>query len=134
MSIVRCKDGVKFDRIAPGGFRLLGAIDDACQILNLDLTITSGTDSHTTGRHPLGEAYDVSTKGLKAHEIRQVVETLRHKLGPQFGVFYEVRSSSGDPLLIPITLINVGASAPHIHLQVAKGTSFPPLPSDGVPV
>ena len=125
--VLRVKPGVTFERIAPGGFRILSALDDACQILHHDLTITSGTNDHETGRHPLGEAYDISTAGLMTWEIRKLVDVLRRRLGPAFGVFYETPVTEHDPILIPVALKNSQATAPHIHLQVAKGTQYPPV-------
>lgn len=125
--VLRCKAGVQFAVIAPGGFRLLSALDTATSVLKKDLLLTAGTNDHATGRHPLGEAYDVSVANLKDGEIRQLVDLLRQILGVAFGVWYEVPLATADPILLPVALVNVHASGPHVHCQVAKGTAYPPV-------
>ena len=59
---VRVKDGVQFAVIAPGGFRILAALDWASRTLGYDLWITSGTDGEHSGPddpHHFGRAYDI---------------------------------------------------------------------------
>ena len=128
--VLRVKPGVTFGRIAPGGFRILAALDDACLVLKRDLTITSATDSHhAPSRHVTGEAFDVSVLGLETWEIRKLVEVLRQRLSSAFGIWYET-SARVDPILAPVTLINPEATAAHIHCQVRRGTSYPPDEGD----
>lgn len=124
---LRVKPGTRFDVIAPGGFRLLSALDAATMILGKDLTITAGTDDHTEGKHPIGEAFDVRTQGLSEAEIITLVQFLRARLGAAFSVFYETHTMPLASGLKALTLINAGATAPHLHLQVRKGTVWPPL-------
>src|SRR5208283_2898249 len=62
MNVVRVKDGVEFTVIAPGGFRILSAIDRVAASCGTDLTITSACDGEHSGPndpHHRGEAYDV---------------------------------------------------------------------------
>ena len=130
--IVTTKDGCEFARIAPGGFALLAGIWLACHHLNLNLEITAGTNDHVTGRHPAGEAYDLSTHGLGAAQIAALVATLKTFLEPaQFGIWYESAIMPTDARLRPISFVNPDATAPHLHLQVRKGTTYPP-PTTGV--
>ena len=64
---ITAKSGVTFDRIAPAGFRLLGAIERACRVVGVPLVITSACDGRHSGPsdpHHTGEAYDIRTHGL----------------------------------------------------------------------
>ena len=120
----------KFARIAPGGFRLLAALDHATQVIGQDLVITAGTNDHTTGRHPQGEAFDVRVRGLDVPTILRLVQVLKATLGQRFTVLYEVPSHPDDPQLAAIATINHKASGPHLHLQPVKGSVYPP-PDEG---
>ena len=126
MNVLRHRPGVRFDHIAPAGFRILSALDQATDACQTDLAITSGTDSHTAGAHPGGEAYDVSVLGLSADTIEAVYVFLKQTLGPLFTVLYEVPTSPSDPTLRPIAYINAAATGPHFHIQKGRGTTFPP--------
>lgn len=128
--VLRTKVGVTL-KPAPGGFRILAALDAATLYMKQDLTITAGANDHTNGRHPLGEAYDLSVRGMLPADIRKLVAFLRTMLGPAFGVFYETPEDLSDPILKPVSLHNPNATAPHLHLQVAKGTSYPALDVEG---
>ena len=126
MNVVRHRPGVQFDVIAPAGFRILSALDQAAQRCGVDLMITSGTDSHETGAHPGGEAFDVSVLSLSAQQIADVKASLERTLGPLFTVLYEVREVPSDPTLRPIAYVNAKATGPHFHVQRKKNTTFPP--------
>ena len=129
MNVVRHRPSARFDQIRPAGFRIIAAIDQAAQQCRVDLTITSGTDSHTVpDPHVTGEAFDVSVQGLSAQEIADVKATLERTLGPLFTVLYEVPKVPSDPTLRHIAYVNVKATGPHFHLQRKKGTVFPPEP------
>lgn len=111
MGVVRVKDGVEFSKIAPGGFRILGAIDRAAKSLELDLVITSACDGMHSGDfdpHHRGEAYDVRTKGLE--DKQRVLAAIQSNL--EFDHFYAFLES-------PDT------DNEHIHIQVKKGTVYP---------
>lgn len=124
--VVRCRGAVRFDVIAPGGFRILAAIDALTQILATDVVITSGTDGHTTGRHPFGEAYDLSVRTWTVPMIVQAKSFLERILGSRFTVLYEVPDRPDDPHLRSIAYVNADASAPHLHIQVKKDSVYPP--------
>lgn len=126
--VVRCRPSVRFDVIAPGGFRLLAAIDALTHILATDVIITSGTDSHSAGRHPNGEAYDLSVHGWTVPTILKAKAFLERILGPRFTVLYEVPLRPDDPQLQTIAFLNPDASGAHLHLQVKKATIYPPDP------
>lgn len=127
MNVVRHRPGVRFDVIAPAGFRILAALDLAAQDCLTDLMITCGTDSHALpDPHPLGEAYDVSVHTLSAQHISDVKAHLEDTLGPLFTVLYEVQEVPSDPTLRSIAYVNVQATGPHFHIQRKKDTTFPP--------
>lgn len=110
MGVIRVKPGVEFAMIAPGGFRILWAIEDLAASIAYDLTITSGTDgahSGPTDPHHRGEAYDVRSHDLPDKEATLIA--MMNRLGPQFYAFLE----------------SPGTDNEHIHAQVKKGTTYP---------
>ena len=121
---------------SPGGARILSVCDQATGVLGRDITITAGSNGHTVGKHPVGEAFDLSVAGLQSYEVRKLVVYLKGTLGPLFYVQYEVRTEPTEADLLDIATVNPHASAPHVHVQVRKGTTFPPIdaPETGVPV
>lgn len=131
LPVVRVRPGVKFDIIAPAGFRILAAIDSGSKYLGGDLWITSGTDSHAAGRHLTGEAYDVSIKDLPTTVMLKLKRYLEQNLGERFTVLYEVPTLPDDPVLASIAFVNPDATAPHLHIQPRKNTVYPP--SENVP-
>ncbi len=127
---VLVKAGVRFDRIQPAGFALLWGIQQAAFTLGLDLTITCGTEGHTpTDPHTLGEAVDVSVANLTPTQIRLLHTTLIKSLAWHVPgactVLFEVQSfPTTEPELASIATVNPRATAPHFHLQRAKGTVY----------
>mgnify|MGYP001579234428 CR=1 FL=1 len=124
--VLRARLSVRFDTIAPAGFRILAALDRATTVHQVSLMITSGTDSHSAGRHPKGEAFDVSVADLSPRVIVDLYRWLTTKLGPLFTVLYESPFDPTDAGLRTIVTVNKHASGPHIHAQPVKGTVFPP--------
>lgn len=128
---LRHRNSVKFDRIGPAGFRILGALDRATEICHTDLMITCGSDSHPlSDPHSSGEAYDVSVINLAPNQIVQLKNALEDDLGPLFTVLYETPSPPVDSRLKTIAYINKAATGPHFHIQRKKGTVYPPLLRD----
>lgn len=133
VTVLRHTADCTFDRIAPGGFRILAALDHATQVIAHDLTITAGTNDHVTGRHPLGEAFDVRTRDLDVPQIVRLRQVLQSSLGPRFTVLYECPTKPSDPILAAFATINPDASAPHIHVQVSKSIAvYPPTIGDAL--
>lgn len=124
--VLRCKPGVEFGVIAPGGFRILGALEATARILEQDITITAGTNDHATGRHPFGEAYDVSVSGMAPSAIKKMHRHLQQLLGDGFTVLYEVPVMPQDTDLRSIAYVNADATGPHFHIQVRKASEYPP--------
>lgn len=112
--VIRVKPGVSFLTIAPGGFRILGALESIARSSGLELTITSACDGLHSGPgdpHHRGEAYDVRTHDLSADDKAKVLAALQALLGGGFYAFLE----------------SPGTDNEHIHVQVRKGRSYPDL-------
>ena len=117
MNVVRVKPGVLFTVIAPGGFAILSALEYSAAELGEDITITSACDGEHSGPddpHHKGEAYDVRTHDLMTTEQKEdLLVAVENELATRkvhgFYAFIE------DP----------GTDNEHIHVQVAKGTTYP---------
>ncbi len=113
---VRVKEGVQFTTIAPGGFVILGALAVVARIIGHDITITSACDGEHSGPddpHHRGEAYDVRSHDLPSAE--NAVQMLSEQLGARFYAFVEDEDTTNE----------------HIHVQVDKGTEYPPVNQNG---
>lgn len=130
--VLRCRDGVVLTGLAPGGLRIIAALDTICQRIGKDLWITSAIRENSAA-HARGTAIDVSVVGehsrsdddLTPTEIVAVVQNLRVFLGSRFTVLFEMPTMPKNPELRLIVTVNPKATAPHIHIQVRKGTEFP---------
>lgn len=124
--VLRCKPGVTFACIAPGGFRILAALDNAAKVMSVDLIITAATNDHTTGRHVSGEAIDISTRDLTPQMVQRLKRVLEQALGDRFTVVFETPTLPTDPILQSIAWVNGDATGAHLHIQVKKATTYPP--------
>jgi hypothetical protein len=113
MSVVNSKSGVLFTVIAPGGFRILSAIDQTAAKLGVDLVITSACDGLHSGPddpHHRGCAYDIRSHDFDPDTKDKVLATLMSFLEPdRFFGFIE----------------SPGTDNEHFHCQVKKGTVYP---------
>lgn len=113
MSVIRVKDGVAFSVIAPGGFRILSAIDQVAVNWPGDLTITSGTDGEHSGPpdpHHTGNAYDVRSQNMLPAQKPTFLSMVMAILGwDHFYGFLEAEGTENE----------------HFHFQVKKGTTYP---------
>ncbi len=111
--VVRTKAAVLFTLIAPGGFRILSAIDQTAQKLDCDLIITSacdGTHSGPDDPHHRGEAYDIRSHDLSTEQKDRVLAQIMTILGwDHFYGFLEAPGTDNE----------------HFHVQVKKGTVYP---------
>ena len=106
------KPGVLFDVIAPAGYKILIALKSASKALNLDLTITSGTDGQHSGPldpHHEGEAYDIRTHDFDGPTKTAVLQAIMQPLG--WDRFYG-------------TIEAPGLANEHIHCQRKIGTRY----------
>lgn len=127
MNVVRVKPGCLFAIVAPGGVRILGACDQVARDAGVDLEISCGTEGHLADDpHTKGEAYDVSVHGFSVDEVLDVRSRLMQQLGARFTVLYEEHEKPTDPRLAAICYVDKNATAPHLHVQVKNGVSYPP--------
>lgn len=113
---------------APAGFRILAALDGATKVMGQDLWLTCGCEGHPpTDPHTLGEAFDLSVQGLSPARVVKLRDLLLQTLGMRFTVLYEVPHTPNDVTLAGIAYVNPDATGPHIHIQRAKGTTYPPI-------
>lgn len=90
---------------------MLSAIFAVAQLISHDITITSACDGEHSGPddpHHRGEAYDIRTHDLP--DKQAALAKLRDYLGARFYAFIEDETEDNE----------------HIHMQVAKGTVYPP--------
>lgn len=115
MNVVHTKSNVLFSVIAPAGFRILSAIDQAAQKVGLDLVITSACDGEHSGEndpHHTGEAYDVRSHNFSPYEKDRVLSEVMYILGwTYFYGFLEAKGTDNE----------------HFHFQRKKGTFYPPV-------
>lgn len=134
MNAVTLKPGVTFAIVTPGLIRILGALDQVSRDMRLDLVISCGNEAHPPGDvHTLGRACDVSVHNLSVEQLLEVRGRLMTILQNYFTVLYERADTAPDARLAVIAYINAGATAPHLHLQVKNGASFPPIATTTTP-
>lgn len=105
-------DRVRFDVIAPGGFRILGALELAARTLQTELFITSGTDGTHSGPsdpHKRGEAFDVRSHNLLPELRTRVLGFVNQELGDGFYGFLESPNTANE----------------HFHFQVRRFHIYP---------
>lgn len=108
---MRVKEGVQFTKIAPGGVRILAALENCANRISHDLTITSACDGVHSGPedpHHKGEAYDVRSHDLPDKNL--ALGYIQEFLGERFYAFLEDATETNE----------------HLHVQVKKGTVYPP--------
>jgi hypothetical protein len=117
MGVILVKSNVLFTVIAPGGFRILSAIDQCAKKLG-DIRLTSACDGEHSGPgdpHHSGNAYDVGSHEFSAERKDLILAQVMNYLGWDY--FYGFLESPGT-------------DNEHFHFQVKKGTSYPPMAFD----
>lgn len=112
-SVIRTKGGVEFTIIAPAGFRILSALDQACKQMGMDFIITSACDGVHSGPddpHHLGEAYDIRSHDFSTDDKDKLLALVMAALG--WDNFYGFLESPGT-------------DNEHFHFQRKKGTTYP---------
>jgi hypothetical protein len=113
MGVILVKSNVLFTTIAPGGFRILSALDQVAKNLDCDLIITSGCDGEHSGPadpHHFGNAYDVRSHDFSVEQKDSVLARVMSILGwDRFYGFVEAPGTDNE----------------HFHFQVKKGTVYP---------
>lgn len=123
--IVRVKAGVRFDTIAPAGFRILGAIERAARVHEVPLVITCANEAHAPGNpHTKGEAYDIRSKTLTAQEKRGVLRSIMLDLAEDDGD-PPVETSGGIATAMFFgQLEHEGRAHEHLHIQRRRGRVY----------
>jgi hypothetical protein len=126
---LRVKPGVQFDPIAPAGFRILSALEQTARRLQLDLTITCGSEDHPpTDPQTLGAAYDVRTHGFTWDQKQAILREVLLELSDD--------PTNDAPMLVGGGLgVNhfwgwveaPGAAHEHFHIQRRRGTVYDPV-------
>lgn len=110
---VQAKLSAAFLKIAPAGFRILSAIDQASAKLGVDLIITSACDGAHSGPsdpHHTGEAYDVRSHDFTPEQKDKILAAVMATLGwDRFYGFLEAPGTDNE----------------HFHFQRKKGTEYP---------
>lgn len=94
--------------------RILETLKEAVMVmskLGFDITITSGTDGAHSGPndpHKRGEAFDIRSNTLTSTQKTLLLGFIQNALGSRFFAFLE----------------NPGDAAEHVHVQIAKGTTY----------
>lgn len=107
---LKVKPGVEFVT-APAGIAILQVVKSVSKVLNLDITITSGSDGEHSGPedpHKYGNAYDFRSKDLKQSDKVRVLAMIMLQLGSNFYGFLEDPNGPNE----------------HFHIQLRKGTQF----------
>lgn len=108
---VRFKDGVRL-KPSPGGVRILAALDHTANVIEHDITVTSGDDGVHSGPndpHFRGDALDSRTHDLPDPQF--ALKVMQEFLGDAFFAWIE----------------DEGLPNEHMHSQVRKNTTWPPL-------
>jgi hypothetical protein len=112
-----------FAVIAPAGFRLLAALEEASLVTKLDLVITSGTDGTHSGPddpHHLGCAYDVRSHTFTPEQKQMLLSYVMDVLGQPV-------EDSGGLLTDKFFgwLEHAGEPGEHFHFQKRHGVEYP---------
>lgn len=127
--VVTVKAGAGFPALAPAGVRILAVLDMYANVSGQSLTVTSGSElrgREASDPHMTGEAVDVSVSNLTSAQVLFLHDFLLSHLGSLFTVLYEVpRNSYAPAVLARIAVQSVNATAPHLHIQRKRGTTWP---------
>lgn len=128
INCLRRKPGVRLDGLEPGGFAILSALEQTARAVEIDLTISCGTDGHSpSDPHTLGNALDVRTIDLTPALVLAVLQSIDTLLdGQLFFWQYECPQVPDDPGLRAVAVVSHQATAPHVHVQVRRGQHYPP--------
>ena len=131
--IVTASNGVQFAKVAPAGVVILAAAALVSEETGLTMLVTCGTEAHESGDpHTTGEAYDFAVLGWTVQTLREVLaafERAWQTLGVT-GRFYALYERPDPPpegfAGIPNLYVNPHATGPHLHIQRAIHTVYPP--------
>lgn len=129
MGILLVKPGVRIDRLAIAGARILLAVTEQAAKTRFDWLLTCATGGHKPGNpHTRGEGLDFGIALFpNSSAVKAATLALRQVLGSAYTVLLEFPEKPDDPVLASIATVNPKASGPHIHGQIKKGTTTIPV-------
>lgn len=125
--MILTKGGVLFERIAPAGFRILGALERVAREYRLDLVITSGTDGAHSGPndpHKRGVAYDVRTHNLPPEQVLHVLQRVMVELCDSDETLQQVSGGLASAKFFG-QFEHPGKPSAHLHFQLRHGRDYP---------
>lgn len=123
---IRFKAGCQTSVLAPAGVRILGALERCAQVLQRELVITCGSDSHgPDDPHSKGEAFDVRSHDLTPAQKQLLLSAMLQALseGPQ-----DVISQKDGGYVTGHFfgwLEHAGEITEHFHFQQRNNVAFP---------
>ena len=126
---VTFKASVRLDPPTPALARLLAACDQLARMLGVNVLVSCGREDHPpVDPHTQGRALDLSVANFTNDQTLQALKFLSSVLGDSFYVQYEVPATPVNGALKNVAIVNSGATAPHLHVQVRKGVAWPDVP------
>lgn len=119
---------VRFDTIAPAGFRILAAVDAVAKLWSSDVFITSGTEGTHSGPndpHKTGEAYDFECRLWPYERKRLFVQMVLELLVEHQAEHAENIGNQWFTSRFFGQIEDLGGPNEHIHIQRRKGTVYP---------
>lgn len=124
--VVWFKEGCQTHIITPSGVRILSALEQCAQILEQDMVITCGCDSHPPDDpHSKGQAFDVRSHDLTPAKKTQLLASMMQTLSE--GPADTVTPKDGGYVTKYFFgwLEHPGADNEHFHWQQRNGVPFP---------
>jgi hypothetical protein len=118
---------VRFDVIAPAGFRILAALSDFATDFPSDIFITSATDgihSGPTDPHKTGEAIDIQSNQWPPETKQAVCRAIVERSEGHGAVAVQVGGGWGTDHFWG-WVEDEGGPNNHIHVQRKRGTTYP---------
>jgi len=121
------KSDVQFTRIAPAGFRLLGAIELTARRFGIEMMITCACEAHPAeDPHSLGEAYDVRSHDMSPAQKTLVLKAILEAAGDADAGDVPVGAQGGYATShFWGWLEHPGDPNEHLHVQRRQHTTYP---------
>lgn len=127
--VLKTKRGYRAAGYSRGGLRIRLAIDTVCRMrfagVPRSIVLTSGTDSHTTGAHPLPRAEAVDVRTNAGFGSRNAKLTFLHAVMRQLGVVTRSRQAAKGFEAFTTHYYGIleyeEQPREHIHIQVRRG-------------
>lgn len=124
MARLTTADEFRLEFVTPAGLRILSVLQQIASAQDRDLVLTAGTNGNHSGPgdpHTRGDAFDLRLLDRSPIQRQTLVGLIVAKLGPAFTVLYEMAEATPQ------------TTEEHCHIQVKKGTVYPPQPPPSTP-